>query len=80
LENPFYAQFFELGSQLVTDINKYLNPEISDAASDVYPCDNPFVKFKVGSFFKKIINAKEDDVYQTFLNVQVRLDSFKEQN
>lgn len=38
-------------------------PEPYNATANIYPCDDPFVKFKVGNFFKKSYTAKADDTY-----------------
>lgn len=48
-----------------------------DDSADLYPCDNPIEKLKVGTYFKKDAAGKEDEHYQTWLNLAVKLDHYK---
>jgi len=58
LEEKYYSQFFEIGTQLWKDISEIINPSPKNETADVYPCDSPMVKFKVGKFFKKTVTEK----------------------
>ena len=47
---------------------------------DLYPCDQPTIKLKVGEYFRKESKGTSDENYQTWLNLQIKLDSFKTVN
>lgn len=67
----------DLPGQLKESFSKYLGFE--DSQNDD-PCDNPIKKLKLGKFFKKEAPVIHDEKYENFLNVSIKLDSFKTVN
>jgi len=59
------------------DFGQYVGEEEED---DLYPCDNPIKKMKLGSYFLKDTTGSVDEKYQTWLSLAIKLDHYKTVN
>ena len=50
---------------------------LKDLHDHTYPCENPFKKFELGKFFKKEDKKVKTDKFENFLNITIKLDSYK---